>query len=133
MSAYQPNSGSKLSQRRSPLLVQCRQMLLRCWPNTTSTPDLLYTKWQHPSKFTQYCFNIGPMYLTLACHRNSIRSLSRVCWDWHFYAVMLYSSRRQKSHLGHGLEPPTMHPPPSPHTHISPTPTFFLSVDMSKT
>ena len=28
-------------------------------------------------------------------------------------------------YTGHGLQPPTVHPPPPPQTHISPTPTFF--------
>ena len=32
-------------------------------------------------------------------------------------------------HIGHGLEPPTMHPPPPHFTHTN----FFLNLDMSKT
>ena len=46
------------------------------------------------------------------------------------FLIQFRAEADQTSNIGHGLEPPTMHPPPPPHTFHPHQ--LFLNLDMSK-
>ena len=86
---------SMLGQRRSPWLVQCRQVFYDAGPTLLPTLGLLYTERQHPSNhvsFTQYCFNVGPTSSTLSDIETALGYCPLLAWTAMLVTLFLLPS-----------------------------------------